>query len=76
NIKTASDPAENQPTYIQAMAPQAQMPMQAAPAPAAAPAAAADAPAAEDNSNYITIKSPMIGTFYRSASPDQPPFVK
>jgi len=76
NIKTASDPAENQPTYIQAMAPAAQMPMQAAPAPVAAAAPSADAPAAEDNSNYITIKSPMIGTFYRSASPEQPPFVK
>ncbi len=28
-----------------------------------------------DTSKYITIKSPMIGTFYRSASPDKPPFV-
>ena len=26
----------------------------------------------EDTSKYITIKSPMIGTFYRSASPDKP----
>lgn len=25
--------------------------------------------------NLITIKSPMIGTFYRSSSPDKPPFV-
>lgn len=50
----------------------------AAPAPvAAAPAAAADgsktAPAAP--SNTITIKSPMIGTFYRKASPDKPNLV-
>ena len=75
NIKTASD-VEQQPTIIQTRAPGAQMPMQAAPAPAAqAPAPAAEAPA-EDTSNYITVKSPMIGTFYRSASPDQPPFVK
>jgi len=29
----------------------------------------------EDNSNYITIKSPMVGTFYRKPSPDKPPFV-
>ncbi|MEX0812363.1 MAG: acetyl-CoA carboxylase biotin carboxyl carrier protein [Chitinophagales bacterium] len=29
-----------------------------------------------DSSNYITVKSPMIGTFYRSASPDKPPFIK
>src|SRR6201991_3939878 len=41
----------------------------------AAPAEAATAPAvpaADDTSKYITIKSPMIGTFYRSASPDKP----
>jgi acetyl-CoA carboxylase biotin carboxyl carrier protein len=47
----------------------------AAPAPhpvAQVAAPAAEAPAAEDTSKYITIKSPMIGTFYRSASPDKP----
>lgn len=50
-----------------------------APAPAAAPAPAsappADASSSTDNSRFITIKSPMIGTFYRSASPDKPPFM-
>ena len=30
--------------------------------------------AVADDSKYITIKSPMIGTFYRSSSPDKPPF--
>jgi acetyl-CoA carboxylase biotin carboxyl carrier protein len=77
NIKTGSD--AEQPTIIQAMAPQAPVAMAAAPAPAApAPAAAAPAPAApaDDNSNYITVKSPMIGTFYRSASPEADAFVK
>ena len=29
----------------------------------------------EDNSNYITVKSPMIGTFYRKPSPDKDAFV-
>jgi acetyl-CoA carboxylase biotin carboxyl carrier protein len=29
----------------------------------------------EDDSKYITVKSPMIGTFYRSAGPDKPVFV-
>lgn len=43
------------------------------PQPAAAQSVAA-APAAE-SANTITIKSPMIGTFYRSSSPDKPPFV-
>jgi acetyl-CoA carboxylase biotin carboxyl carrier protein len=44
-------------------------------APAAAPTAAApvaSAPAAAAADNLITIKSPMIGTFYRRASPDKP----
>lgn len=48
----------------------------AAPAPAATPAAeSAPAPAASDDSKYITVKSPMIGTFYRSSGPDKEPFV-
>lgn len=58
------------------------MPAAAAPAPApapapgrSAPAAEAPAPAASDDSKYVTIKSPMIGTFYRSPGPDKPPFV-
>ena len=50
----------------------------AAPAVSAAPAASAPAESAEkaipDNAVYIT--SPMVGTFYRSPSPDSPPFVK
>lgn len=29
----------------------------------------------EDESKYITIKSPMIGTFFRASAPDKPPFV-
>lgn len=54
-------------------------------APAAAPAsvvasapqpAAASAPAAPKADNLITIKSPMIGTFYRRPSPDKPNFAE
>ncbi len=76
NIKTGPD-ASDQPTYVQAVAPQ-QMP---AAAPAATPVEAAPAaPTApaevDDSANYITIKSPMIGTFYRTPSPDQDAFVK
>ncbi len=52
----------------------------AAPAvqPVAAPVAEVKAPevkAVAEDANYITIKSPMIGTFYRSSSPDKPAFV-
>ena len=42
--------------------------------PVAAPVAKTAAPAADDESNYIIIKASMIGTFYRSASPENPPF--
>lgn len=45
----------------------------AAPAPTAAPAPAAAAPAAD--TKYVTIKAPMIGTFYRSSGPGKPVFV-
>ena len=46
-------------------------------APAAAPVATPAAPASteSDDSKYVVIKSPMIGTFYRSAGPDKDAFV-
>jgi acetyl-CoA carboxylase biotin carboxyl carrier protein len=47
----------------------------AAPSPAAAPAAPA-APAAEAKGNLIEVRSPMIGTFYRSPAPDKPAFIE
>lgn len=59
-------------TIVNATVPQLQQ------VPVAAPAVLPQAPVAapvEDISHYITIKSPMIGTFYRSASPDKPLFV-
>lgn len=61
------------------------IPMQALPLPAApqqlqapaAPATPADKPKATTSaSNTITIKSPMIGTFYRKPSPDKPNYVE
>lgn len=59
----------------QVAAPVIASPVAAAPvAPAAAPATAASEPAVV--SKTIEIKSPMIGTFYRSSSPDKPPFVE
>ena len=50
----------------------------ATPVPAAASpviAAAPPKPVASDDSKLITVRSPMIGTFYRTPSPDKPPFV-
>ncbi len=61
-----------------APAPVAPLPVAAAPAAdaASAPAPAAAKPAATaDESRYVTIKAPMIGTLYRSATPESPAFV-
>ena len=48
---------------------------QAAPVAAAAPVANTAAPAAEAVSGY-TLRSPMVGTFYRSSGPDAKAFVE
>ncbi|WP_412987317.1 acetyl-CoA carboxylase biotin carboxyl carrier protein [Pontimicrobium sp. IMCC45349] len=76
-IKTGSD---SETTIVQqvpvAAAPQpiAAIPQPAAPVAPAAPAA--EAAPADDNSKYIIVKSPIIGTFYRKPSPDKPLFVE
>jgi acetyl-CoA carboxylase biotin carboxyl carrier protein len=71
-------------TETQVVAYQPQMQQVAIPQPVAQPqaiAAAPAAPAAEkpaaaaEAANTVTVKSPMIGTFYRSPSPDKPSFV-
>ncbi|WP_136667348.1 acetyl-CoA carboxylase biotin carboxyl carrier protein [Flavobacterium sp. H122] len=77
-IKTIAEGAET--TYVQHVPMQAampQMPVAAAPV-VAAPAQAAPVAevAVEETSKYITVKSPMIGTFYRKPSPDKPMFVE
>jgi acetyl-CoA carboxylase biotin carboxyl carrier protein len=74
---TIKTPGKGKQEFVQV----ASAPMMAAPAqmamPAAAPAPVAAAPAAAPvASNLIEIKSPMIGTFYRSASPEKPAFVE
>lgn len=76
-----SESKQKEQVFIQATAP-----VMAAPAPVAVPAVApaapvaapapAAAPATDDESKYVTVKSPMIGTFYRSSSPDKDPFVQ
>ncbi len=65
--------ANQEPTYVTASIPN---PVQVAVAPVVAEPTApvAVVPSADDTSKYITIKSPMIGTFYRSATPDKPSF--
>jgi len=76
-IKTTDAAASEATAYVQHMPvsqPVAQAP--AAPQVSAAPAASQAPAATEDNSKYVTIKSPIIGTLYRKPSPDKPVFVE
>jgi acetyl-CoA carboxylase biotin carboxyl carrier protein len=53
------------------------VPVVAQAAPGLAPVAPAKAePAANSKDNLIYVKSPIVGTFYESASPSNPPFVR
>jgi acetyl-CoA carboxylase biotin carboxyl carrier protein len=77
-IKTPAGKGKEQ-VYVQTSAPVAQPMQSAAPVQTQAPAAETKAPEAKssgaDDAKYVMIKSPMIGTFYRSSSPDKPAFV-
>ena len=72
-IKTGSEKTET--TILQA-APMAAAPQATAPTVAQAIQAAAPVQEESDDSKYITVKSPIIGTFYRKPSPDKPNFVE
>ena len=74
-IKTVDEQAKGETTYIQqmpTMAPQ----VAAAPAQETAAPVTAESTSDDEDSKYITVKSPIIGTFYRKSSPDQPSFVE
>lgn len=81
-IKTGSEDKET--TYIQQypMGGQMQQQMPTQPQPTAPSSQENNNPAAEtkqpsvENSKYITVKSPIIGTFYRKPSPDKDVFVE
>lgn len=76
-IKTGSD---SETTIIQQVPVANQMPHAAEPVlqSAVIPEASTVTPSAQadDDSKYITIKSPIIGTFYRKPAPDKPLFVE
>jgi len=74
-IRTGPLGRESETTYVQQI-PMAAPAMPAAPAPEAPAAAPAESRKEADDSKYITIKSPIIGTFYRKPAPDKPPFVE
>ena len=67
-------------TIVQQMPPVVAHHQLQAPPTVAAPAPVAETPSTEtpaaENNNYITVKSPIIGTFYRKPSPDKPMFAE
>ena len=76
-IKTVDEQTKADTTYIQqmpALAPQVASAPVAAPQVTSAPAEVSLE--TSEDTNYITVKSPIIGTFYRKSSPDQPAFVE
>ena len=63
-------------TYIQQMPQMAVQAPQVIAAPSAEVAVPTETAAADEDSIYITVKSPIIGTFYRKSAPDKPVFVE
>lgn len=74
-IRTTLEGHSSDVAYIQQM-PAQQAIQQAAVPQQTIPAVTTPTPAADENSHYITIKSPIIGTFYRKPSPDKPMFTE
>ncbi|MCO5725800.1 acetyl-CoA carboxylase biotin carboxyl carrier protein [Robiginitalea marina] len=75
-IRTGPGGSYPEATYVQQY-PQPAQPAAPAPVAPAAPAAPQEEPKKEsEDSKYITMKSPIIGTFYRKPSPDKPAFVE
>ncbi len=74
-IKTTNEPSAPEFTYVQ-QAPSAIGQPQATPQPNQNANETTAAPAVDENAKYITIKSPIIGTFYRRPSPDKPVFAE
>ncbi|WP_299210863.1 acetyl-CoA carboxylase biotin carboxyl carrier protein [uncultured Dokdonia sp.] len=78
-IKTGSDDDRGATTLVHQMPAMTTVQQQAQPlAPQAetTTSGAPVSPAEDENAKYITIKSPIIGTFYRKPSPDKPTFVE
>lgn len=73
-IRSTVEGSTSETAYVQQLP--AQPVAQAIPVAAPAPVAAAPVAAPAEDSKYITIKSPIIGTFYRKPSPDKASFVE
>ena len=75
-IRTGEAGGKGETTYIQQVPTMAAAPAAPVAAPAPTEAAPAASAAPSEDSKYITVKSPIIGTFYRKPSPDKPMFVE
>ena len=76
-IKTGSDSEVAHQIPVAVQMPQAIAPaLQQVDQPQIAQSAAQEINTAEEDTKYITIKSPIIGTFYRKPAPDKPVFVE
>ena len=77
-IRTTLEGNVTETTYVQQLPAQAALPQAAAPQVTAPVVVnvAAEPQAPAENSKFITIKSPIIGTFYRRPSPDKPVFTE
>ncbi|WP_413999563.1 acetyl-CoA carboxylase biotin carboxyl carrier protein [Flavobacterium sp. W1B] len=74
-IRTTLEGNVTETTYVQQVPAQGQLQQALAPQISAPAAPVAAAPVVEE-SKYVTIKSPIIGTFYRKPSPDKAVFVE
>lgn len=74
-IRTGGEESKSETTYIQQV-PMQQQPQQAVPQQMAQTSPEKAEATENEDDKYVTIKSPIIGTFYRKPSPDKPVFVE
>jgi acetyl-CoA carboxylase biotin carboxyl carrier protein len=75
-VRIVKNSAQAAPSQMMMMPAPAAAPVHAPAAPAPAAAAPAAAPVAEAAPAGHIVKSPMVGTFYRSSAPGSPPFIE
>ncbi|HEU0136648.1 MAG TPA: acetyl-CoA carboxylase biotin carboxyl carrier protein [Flavobacterium sp.] len=75
-IRTTLEGNSHDVTYVQQAPVQQAIPQQQSIQQSAPASGQTTPPVADESSKYITIKSPIIGTFYRKPSPDKPMFVE
>lgn len=73
-IRTGGEDRNEGMTYVQQVP--MNQPLSQAPQTQAVQAPVVPAVAVDENAKFVTIKSPIIGTFYRKPSPDKPMFVE